>query len=73
MTTVGDIMARGRDEINIFADDEDSFAFLRLIERAVSKTDLRCYARVLMPNHCHLVVRRGDQSPPPWRRNAPQL
>jgi putative transposase len=49
--------ARGIARDSIFADDRDRRAFLRVLERTISRFDWRCLSYCLMPNHFHLLLR----------------
>lgn len=53
------VIARGIDRRKIFMDDQDRSDFLDRLELALDKTECRCYAWVLMPNHFHLLIRTG--------------
>jgi putative transposase len=50
------VMARGNHKSTIFLDDDDRKRFLRVVDRAVLKYDLRVSALCLMGNHYHLVL-----------------
>ena len=49
-------MARGDRREDIFRDDSDHKMFLASLEEACGRTQWRCHAYVLMPNHYHLVL-----------------
>ena len=51
------VYARGNRRQAIFADDEDRFAYLRLLGRSVEERRWSCLAYCLMTNHLHLLVR----------------
>ncbi len=53
-------MARCIDGHLLFRDDEDRDRFLSLLRIYVNKTECRCYAWALMPNHYHLLLRQGS-------------
>lgn len=53
------VIARGIERRKIFLDDRDRIAFLDRLELALERTECRCYAWVLMPNHVHLLIRTG--------------
>ena len=52
-------MSRGNNKQEIFADDEDCRRFLRMLSRAASRFEVRCYAYCLMRNHYHLLLEPG--------------
>ncbi len=54
------ITARGVNRERIFHDDRDRFHFLKSLVRACERGQFRVVAWVLMGNHVHLVVLRGE-------------
>ncbi len=53
------IITRGIERRTIFKDDNDRKEFLVRLSEELVATKSQCYGWVLMPNHFHLVVRRG--------------
>lgn len=53
------VMARGIEKSRIFVDDEDRNFFLKRLGDLVVETGNPVYAFALIPNHFHLLVRRG--------------
>jgi putative transposase len=52
---------RANARLTIFRDEADYEAFLRVLDQAVARTDMRLLAYCLMPNHFHLLLwPRGD-------------
>ena len=58
-------MSRGNNKQPIFADAEDCGRFLRILARAASRLEVRCFAYCLMWNHYHLLLEPGPY--PIWR------
>ncbi len=59
------VLNRGNGRSTVFHKDDDCGAFLKLLNEANDRTDLRLLAFCLMPNHFHLVAwprRDGDLS-----------
>ena len=54
------ITSRGVDRRQIFMDDEDRQAFLRMFERAIHRFRWSWHAYCLMGNHYHLVIECGQ-------------
>jgi REP element-mobilizing transposase RayT len=54
------IIARGIGTRNIFNDDQDRDNFVNRLEMVLKQTRTGCYARALIPNHFHLLLRTGD-------------
>lgn len=52
-------MFRGNRRQPIFLDDDDRGFFLAKLRQLKSRFDFEIHAFVLMPNHVHLVIRRG--------------
>jgi putative transposase len=50
------VTARGIERRAIYADDQDRFAFLAVLEKTVDRFAWQCLAYCLMPNHFHLLV-----------------
>ena len=50
------IYVRGVDRSTIAVDEIDYLRTLRLLERAVSRFELRCHAWAFLPNHNHLLL-----------------
>ncbi len=55
------IIARGIERRTIFADDQDSQAFVERLETILVDTGTPIYAFCLIPNHFHLLLRRANQ------------
>jgi putative transposase len=53
-------MDRGHNREAVFADDEDRYAFLNLVQRYQKKFGFRLYHYCLMTNHFHLLVQLPD-------------
>jgi REP element-mobilizing transposase RayT len=53
------VIVRGVEKRTIFLDDSDCEDFLRRLDRLVGELGFECYAWSLIPNHAHLVLRRG--------------
>lgn len=53
------IVVRGVERRPIFQDDEDREDLLRRLDRILPESGAECLAWALIPNHYHLVVRRG--------------
>jgi len=53
------VIARGIERRKIFLDNEDRADFLARLSFALDKTDGKCLAWCLMPNHFHLLILRG--------------
>jgi putative transposase len=51
------VLNRGNDRREIFADDADYAAFMRVISQTMRQHPIAILAYCLMPNHWHLVVR----------------
>ena len=59
------VINRGNRRATVFHSSEDYDAFVRLIERACTRTPMRLLAYCLMPNHFHFVLwpyETGDMS-----------
>jgi putative transposase len=63
------VYARGVDKCNIYRNDEDRRAYLRLLGRVVERQRWRCLSYCLMPNHIHLLL----STPEPNLGNGIQL
>jgi putative transposase len=50
------VYARGNDRREVFRDDDDRYAYLRLLGRVVPRQRWRCLSYCLIPNHVHLLV-----------------
>ena len=71
------IICRGIERRPIFKDDSDRTDFVGRLSMLLPKTATRCYARALIPNHFHLLLKTAIQgdilycpvnaSPPPLR------
>jgi len=46
----------------IFRDQRDRREFIERLAKGLQKAGSQCYAWVLMPNHCHLLLRNGSES-----------
>ena len=53
------VMVRGLERRTIFQDEQDRESFLNRLETALEKTDAKCHAFALMPNHAHLLITSG--------------
>lgn len=53
------VMSRGQRKDRIFLDQHDMQKFLEFLENAKRLTDTKIIAFCLMPNHYHLLLRRG--------------
>jgi REP element-mobilizing transposase RayT len=53
-------MARGIQRSRIFRDPRDYEDFLTRLGSILSKTEVRCYAWALLPDHFHLLLRSGN-------------
>jgi putative transposase len=51
------VINRGNNRETVFRDPQDFDGFLRLMNRAQARVQLRVFAVCLMPNHFHMVVR----------------
>ncbi len=56
------IIIRGMERRAIFTDDRDYEDFLSRLHTVLGQTATRCYAWSLMPNHAHILLRRGNVS-----------
>jgi REP element-mobilizing transposase RayT len=54
------VMSRCLEHYSLFSDDDDRERFLSLLGLHIGQTKTLCYARVLMSNHYHLVLRLSD-------------
>jgi len=54
-------MTRGMEKGRIFRDKADYLEFLSRLTRALEKSDARCLAWALLPNHIHLVMQTGSR------------
>jgi REP element-mobilizing transposase RayT len=54
------VTARGDRREDIFEDDEDRLAFLKMLEQVTAQFNWLCYAWCLMDNHYHLLVQTPD-------------
>ena len=50
------LINRGNDRAELFHDEDDYHAFVRLLRQATARVPLRPIAYCLMPNHFHLVL-----------------
>ena len=50
------VTSRGNAGHDIFADDGDRAAFLKVLQAVVSRFRWRCHAYCLMDNHYHLLI-----------------
>lgn len=55
------VMTRGMEKGRIFRDKADYLEFLGRFTRALEKSDARCLAWALLPNHIHLVMQTGTR------------
>ncbi len=53
------VITRGIERRTIFRDETDRKEFLSRLSEDLTATKSQCYGWVLMPNHLHLVIRRG--------------
>lgn len=56
------LIARGIERREIFSDDQDRHAFIDRLGLVLTETGTACYARALIPNHFHLLLRTGEVS-----------
>jgi REP element-mobilizing transposase RayT len=56
------IITRGINREKIFNDNDDREEFVRRLSVSLKETGNICYGWALMPNHFHLLVRRGKKS-----------
>ena len=56
------VMARGIERRKIFIGETDYEDFMGRLEKCLRKTDSRCLAFSLLPNHFHLLILRGQNS-----------
>jgi REP element-mobilizing transposase RayT len=54
------VTARGVNRRPIFLEDEERRQFLARLDTVLRWSGARCYAWALMPNHAHLLLRRGE-------------
>ena len=54
------IIIRGIERKTIFKDKVDRGNFVGRLDRIISETETGCYARVLMINHVHLLLKTGS-------------
>jgi putative transposase len=54
------VIARGIQGSRIFLDRQDYENFLARLEKIVLKSQVRCYAWVLLPDHFHFLLRSGN-------------
>jgi REP element-mobilizing transposase RayT len=55
------VIARGIERANIFLKADDYGDFIARLETALKKTDGKCMAWCLIPNHFHLLILRGSR------------
>jgi putative transposase len=55
------VMARGIERRAIFADDQDRWDLAGRLARWLGETGGKCLAWCFMPNHFHLLLRRGER------------
>lgn len=56
------IICRGNNQQKIFRYKRDYRYYLLLLKKAKQKYNFKIFAYVLMPNHIHLMIERGDSS-----------
>jgi REP element-mobilizing transposase RayT len=54
------IIARGIERNKIFQDDFDRENFPERLDVIIQKTETKCYAWALIPNHFHLLLKTGS-------------
>jgi REP element-mobilizing transposase RayT len=54
------VICRGIERRKIFREDSDRNDFLKRLSTILGETQTPCYARALMPNHFHLLLRTGN-------------
>lgn len=54
------VMARGNRKQQVFYENEDYMAYLRLMRRYSKRYTVEIHGYALMPNHVHMLVRMGD-------------
>lgn len=62
------LTVRGNARQNIYLDDTDRHAFLRLLGHEVLQQRWQCYAYCLMRNHYHLLIETPDGNLVPGMR-----
>jgi len=62
------LTARGNARQDIYLDDTDRHAFLRLLGREVQQQRWYCYAYCLMSNHYHLLIETPEANLVPGMR-----
>lgn len=53
------VIFRGIEKCNIFIDSKDYKSFIERLKKVILRSQGKCYAWTLMPNHCHLLIRSG--------------
>ncbi|NTW89101.1 MAG: transposase [Desulfobulbaceae bacterium] len=56
------VVTGGLNRAAIFKDKADRNEFLRRLEEVLTQVSCRCYARALMTNHLHFLIRTSDCS-----------
>jgi putative transposase len=56
------VIVRGIERGRIFRNDRDYEDFVRRLGKLLGDSKTSCFAWVLMPNHAHLLLRRGEQA-----------
>lgn len=54
------VIVRGIERRDIFLDDDDRHSFVQRMSSLLEKTNTRCLAWALIPNHFHLLIRTSD-------------
>ena len=54
------LTSRGNARRDIFADDKDRIAFLKVLAQSIDRFNWICHAYCLMNNHYHLLVETVD-------------
>ncbi len=51
------VIARGIDRSKIFQDPTDKGNFIEHLEKIINDTEPCCFARAIIPNHFHLILK----------------
>ena len=55
--TLHHVIARGIDRGKIFQNPTDKGNFIERLEKIINDTETRCFARAIIPNHFHLILK----------------
>ena len=56
------VTSRGNAREDIYVDDDDRIAFLKLLHKACNRYDWYCHTYCLMSNHYHLLIESIKES-----------